>query len=142
MKKEKKPDHVVFDEEDQKYNGGFLPYASGVAAPKIIPPNITNWKNTNIVSANNEFKARYEEIQRQYNEMMDQFEYNDLVYSAKYSFEPITGKTYHLYRAKDESAFLSLISPYECNFDHLGSFILGPDKMWKKINSSKKTENL
>lgn len=140
MQEEKKPDYVVFDEETQQYNGKLLPYASGVAAPKIVPPDVTNWKNTNIISANNEFKARYEGIQKQYQEMMEQFEYNNLVYSAKYSFEPITGKTYHLYRAKDESVFLSLIAPKECNFDFVGSFILGPDKMWEKIEASKQTD--
>ncbi|MDC0008179.1 DUF2452 domain-containing protein [bacterium] len=132
-KKEKKPDYVVFDEETQKYNGSMLPYASGVSAPKIVPPDVTTWKNTNIVTANNQFKARYESIQLQYQEMMEQFEYNNLIYSAKYNFEPITGKTYHLYRSKNESVFLSLISPNECNFDYVGSFRLGPDKMWEKV---------
>jgi len=132
MKKEKKPDYVVFDEETQKYNSSLLPYASSVAAPKIVPPDVVTWKNTNIVAANNQFKAQYENIQMQYQEMMAQFEYNNLIYGAKYSFEPITGKVYHLYRAKDESVFLSLISPEECNFDHVGSFKLGPDKMWEK----------
>ena len=131
--KEKKPDYVVFDEETQTYNGKLLPYASGVSAPKIVPPDVATWKNTNIVAANNQFKAQYENIQMQYQEMMEQFEYNNLIYSAKYSFEPITGKIYHLYRAKDQSVFLSLISPNECNFDYVGSFRLGPDKMWGKI---------
>ena len=133
MKKEKKPDAVVFDEETQTYNGSLLPYASGVAAPKIVPPDVTTWKNTNIVAANNEFKARYEDIRMQYQAMMEQFEYNNLVYGAKYRFEPITGKVYHLYRSKDESTFLSILSPEECNFDFLGSFRLGPDKMWEKL---------
>ncbi len=133
MKKEKKPDAIVFDEETQSYNGSLLPYATGVGAPKITPPDVTTWKNTNIISANNEFKAKFEDIQMQYEQMMEQFEYNNLVYSAKYSFEPITGKTYHLYRAKDASTFLSILSPQECNFDFLGSFRLGPDKMWEKL---------
>ena len=130
--KETKPDYVVFDEDTQNYHSSILPYASGVAAPKIVPPDVTSWKNTNIISANNVFKARYEAIQLQYQNMMEQFEYNTLLYSAKYSFEPILGKTYHLYRAKDQSIFLSLISPNECNFDFVGSFKLGPDKMWEK----------
>lgn len=136
MKKEKKPDNVVFDEKTQKYNGALLPYASGVAAPKIEPPDISSWKNTNIISANNQFKARYEAIQQQYQEMLDQFEYNNLIYSAKYSFEPITGKIYHLYRTKEETVFLSLISPAECTFDYVASFKLGPDKIWKKVKSA------
>ncbi|MGC1515129.1 MAG: DUF2452 domain-containing protein, partial [Maribacter sp.] len=40
---------------------------------------------------------------------------------------------YHLYRSKNESTFLSLILPNECNFEHLGSFRLTPDKTWNKL---------
>ncbi|WP_350291938.1 DUF2452 domain-containing protein [uncultured Croceitalea sp.] len=133
MKKEKKPDYVVFDEKTQSYNSKLLPYSSGVSAPKITPPDVTSWKNTNIVSANNQFKAKYEAIQEEYKLMMEEFEYNTLVYNAKFNFEPIVGKIYHLYKAKDNSTFLSLILPNECNFNHLGTFKLGPDKTWKKL---------
>ncbi|WP_350288436.1 DUF2452 domain-containing protein [uncultured Croceitalea sp.] len=133
MKKEKKPDYVVFDEKTQSYNSKLLPYSSGVSAPKITPPDVTSWKNTNIVSANNQFKAKYEAIQEEYKLMMEEFEYNTLVYNAKFNFEPIVGKIYHLYKAKDNSTFLSLILPNECNFNHLGTFKLGPDKTWEKL---------
>ena len=133
MKKEKKPDYVVFDGETQSYHGKLLPYSSSVSAPKITPPDITSWKNSHIVSANNQFKAKYEAIQKEYNLMMQAYEYNDLVYGAKFNFEPIVGKIYHLYKANDESTFLSLIAPNECNFEHLGTFVLGPDKIWEKL---------
>ncbi|MEM9141685.1 MAG: DUF2452 domain-containing protein [Bacteroidota bacterium] len=133
MKQEKKPDSVVFDEEAQEYNAKLLPYASGVGAPKINPPDIGRWKNTNITTANHQFKSRYEAIREAYQELMEQFEYNTLVYSAQYNFEPITGETYHLYKSKDKSSFLSLIAPNECGFEHMGSFRLGPDKMWEKL---------
>ena len=133
MKKEKKPDAVVFDDETREYHSKLLPYASGVGAPRITPPDVTSWKNTNIVTANHQFKSRYDSIKEAYQKLMEQYEYNNLVYNAKFSFEPVTGETYYLYKAKDESTFLSLISPDECNFNHLGSFKLGPDKMWEKL---------
>ena len=133
MKKEKKPDNVVFNEETQEYHGKLSPFATTVSAPKITPPDVTSWKNTHIISANNQFKAQYEELQKSYKALMDDFEYNNLVYSAKFNFEPIVGKEYHLYRAKDESTFLSLISPNECTFEHLGSFRLTANKTWKKL---------
>ncbi len=133
MEKEKKPDYVVFDEASQTYNAKLMPFATGLAAPKIVPPDVTSWKNTNIISANNQFKARHEAMQKEYQQMMEEFEYNNLIYNAKFSFEPIVGKTYHLYRSKDESAFLSLIAPQECTFEHLGTFALGPDKTWEKL---------
>lgn len=133
MKENKKPDNVVFNEETKEYHGRLLPFATGVSAPKITPPDVTSWKNTHIVSANNQFKAQYEALQKYYEALMADFEYNNLVYSAKFNFEPIVGKEYHLYRSKDESTFLSLILPHECTFDHLGSFRLTPDKTWKKL---------
>ena len=134
MKKEKKPDNIVFNEDTQEYHGKLSPFATGVSAPKIVPPDVTSWKNTHIVSANNQFKAEYEALQASYKKLMDNFEYNNLVYSAKFSFEPIVGKEYHLYKAKDESTFLSLILPQECNFNHVGSFKLTSDKTWEKLN--------
>ena len=133
MKEKKKPDAVVFNEETQTYDGKLMPYATGVSAPKITPPDVTSWKNTHIITANNQFKAKYEALQAEYKKLMDDFEYNDLVYSAKFNFEPIVGKAYHLYRSKNESTFLSLILPNECNFEHLGSFRLTPDKTWNKL---------
>jgi len=133
MKKEKKPDNIVFDEDTQKYHGKLSPFAVGVSAPKITPPDITSWKNTHIISANNQFKAQYEALQESYQALMNNFEYNNLVYSAKFNFKPIVGKEYHLYRAKDESTFLSMILPHECTFDHVGSFKLTADKTWEKL---------
>jgi hypothetical protein len=45
---------------------------------------------------------------------MEEFEWNELVYSAKFSFEPVIGEIYHLYRDA-EINFLSLIGPNEWN---------------------------
>ena len=65
--------------------------------------------------------------------MMEQFEYNDLVYNAKFNFEPIIGEAYYLYNNKREESFLSIITPDQCNFNHLGSFRLNSQKMWEKL---------
>ena len=65
--------------------------------------------------------------------MMEQFEYNDLVYNAKFNFEPIIGEVYYLYNDKNEESFLSIIQPDQCNFNYLGSFRLNSQKMWEKL---------
>ena len=65
--------------------------------------------------------------------MMEQFEYNDLVYNAKFNFEPIIGEVYYLYNDKNEEPFLSIIHPDQCNFYYLGSFRLNSQKMWEKL---------
>ena len=64
---------------------------------------------------------------------MEEYEWNQLVYNAKFSFEPIIGEVYHLYRDKTGEDFLSLISPNEWNKEHIGSFRLNSDKKWEKF---------
>ena len=34
-----------------------------------------------------------------------------------------------------KESFLSIISPDQCTFHHLGSFRLNTDKMWEKLDS-------
>lgn len=133
MSKAKKPDQVVFDEEQQSYDASLKPYATNVGAPAIQVEDVTAWKKRNIHKANKQLKTKYLEIKAQYDAMIEELEYNNLVYSARFNFEPIVGETYHLYRDKKEQPFLSIIAPSDCNFDYIGSFELNSEQMWKKV---------
>lgn len=133
MKKEK-PDQVVFNEDSQEYEANITPYATNVGAPAIKKEDVTTWKNTNISKVNHQFKTQFNSLKKEYDAMMEKFEYNNLIYSSKFSFEPVVGETYHLYESEKSSAFLSLIAPRECSFTHLGTFKLNADKMWEKID--------
>lgn len=129
----KKPDYIVYNEEEQRYDAFVKPYASNLAAPVIEQPDTVNWKKTNIHSANSQFKATFDEIKEQYQALMQEYQYNQLIYNAKFNFEPIVGHVYHLY-SKQETYFLSLLAPEECTFTFVGSFQLNSDKIWKKID--------
>ena len=131
--KKKKPDNVVFNEEEQAYDAFLKPYATSLSSPKIQSNNLSPWKNSNIRKVNSSLKAEFDEVKEQYQRLMERYEYNNLVYAAKFSFQPIVGETYHLYRNKSSEAFLSILAPSECNFEHLGSFRLGSDHMWEKL---------
>ncbi|GAK77174.1 MULTISPECIES: DUF2452 domain-containing protein [Nonlabens] len=133
MSEEKKPDYVVYDEETGTYNAALLPYSSGVAAPKITTPDITSWKQTNINKVNHEIKSKFEQLKAEYDAMVKKFEDNQLVYGAKFSFEPIVGEIYHLYLGKDGRHFLSVIAPQECNWDFVGTYRLSSEKLWEQI---------
>ncbi|GAK99790.1 hypothetical protein JCM19314_975 [Nonlabens ulvanivorans] len=133
MSEEKKPDYVVYDEETGTYNAALLPYSSGVAAPKITTPDITSWKQTNINKVNHEIKSKFEQLKAEYDAMVKKFEDNQLVYGAKFSFEPIVGEIYHLYLGKDGRHFLSVIAPKECNWDFVGTYRLSSEKLWEQI---------
>ncbi len=131
--KTKKPDNVVFNKEKQSYDAALQPYATNVGAPVITTLDTIAWKNNNIHKVNAHVKTQYDELKAEYDALIEKFEYNNLVYSAKFNFEPIIGKQYHLYTNKEEQPFLSIITPTECNFEHLGSFRLNADKMWEKL---------
>jgi len=139
MAKKKKPDHIVYDEENEKYDAFLKSYGTDLGAPAISIPDTTSWKRNNINKVNQLLQTRYQELQNEYDKMMAVFEYNNLIYSAKFSFEPIVGQIYHLYRDKKQNPFLSIISPKECNFDFVGSFRLAADLVWEKLMDDLKT---
>ncbi|NRA94413.1 MAG: DUF2452 domain-containing protein [Psychroserpens sp.] len=133
MSKKKKPDQVVYDEASESYDASLKPYATNVGAPSIQIEDTTTWKNQNIYKANKQIHARYQELKAEYEKMMEELEYNNLVYSARFNFEPIIGETYHLYKDKNDQPFLSIITPSDCNFNFVGSFYLNSELLWRKV---------
>ena len=135
MTEDKKPDNVVFNIENQRYDAALKPYATNVGAPVITITDTTAWKNRSINKTNHKIKAKYLELKAEYEKMMNEFEYNTIIFNSAFSFEPVIGEVYHLYERKDGSSFLSLISPEQCNFKPLGSFYLNVDQTWVKVDS-------
>ena len=133
MSKAKKPDQIVFNDATQRYDAYLKPYATNVGAPAIQVTDNSSWKTRNIHKANKQIKAKYLELKAEYEKMMTSLEYNTLVYNARYTFEPLVGETYHLYRDKKEQPFLSIIAPADCNFDYIGSFLLNSELIWNKV---------
>jgi hypothetical protein len=123
------PDNVVFN-DDKGYNASLLSYPTNVGAPVIHIDNLVSWKSRGISNVNKQFESKFNELRVQYENLMKEFEYNELVYNANFSFEPVIGEIYHLYRGEDGINFWSLISPSEWNKEHLGTFQLNSDKKW------------
>jgi hypothetical protein len=135
MKKDK-PDNVVFSDE-KGYNANLLPYSTSVGAPVIKIDDVVAWKSRGIHNVNKEFENKFNELKLQYQKLMEEYEWNDLVYNAKFSFEPVIGEIYHLYIGNDGSNFLSLISPQEWNREHIATFKLNSDKKWIALEHGK-----
>ena len=121
-----KPDNV-------SDNPGLLPYGSNVGALAIQVLNIEHWKEPRVLNVNKQFEDRFEQLKKEYQKLIDEYKWNDLVYKSKFSFEPVIGKIYHLYYANDGKIFLSLISPNEWKREHIGSFKYNHDNKWEKI---------
>ena len=136
MKNKKKPDNVVFTEEEG-YNAKLLPYSTSVGAPAIKMNDIVSWKSRGISNVNKEFENKFNELKAEYLNLMKEYEWNELIYSAKFSFEPVIGEKYHLYKSDDGSYFLSLIPPEEWAREYVGTFQLNSNKKWVIIEEKK-----
>ena len=132
--KSKIPDNVVFSEENG-YNANTLAYPTSVGAPAIKINNIIDWKNIGVRNVNKEFESKFNELKAEYEKLMQEYEWNEIVYNSKFSFEPVIGEIYHLYAGNDGSNFLSLIPPHNWNKEHMGSFRLNSDKKWIHLDS-------
>ena len=134
MKKEsKKPDLVVFNEETQKYDAALKPYGTSANSPVIKPTNTASWTADGIRRTNKILKGKFDEVRKEYEALMEKFHYNEMLYNAKFGFEPIFGEIYHLYNNKKNEHFLSIIAPDQWDLEYLGSFRLNTDKMWEKV---------
>jgi hypothetical protein len=124
-----RPDNVVYSNEEG-YNASLLSYSTNVGAPVIRLDDVVSWKSRGITNVNKELELKFNELKLQYENLMKEYEWNELVYSARFSFEPVIGEIYHLYRGDDGVHFLSLIAPSEWNKEHIGTFKLNSDKKW------------
>ncbi len=129
----KKPHNVVYS-ETEGYNASLLSYGTSVSAPAIRIDDLVSWKSRGITAVNKQFENKFEELKAQYQSLMEEFEWNELVYGSKFSFEPVIGEIYHLYRGADGLNFLSLIGPQEWNKEHVGTFKLNSDKKWVHLS--------
>ena len=117
----KKPDLVVWDEENGYYAKS-LAYGTSTSAPVIKLDDVEGWKQQAAIKVNHQFKTRYDELVEEARKLADEYNWNEIVYTASYSFQPVIGQIYHLYMKKDESLFLSLISPSEWKQKFIASF--------------------
>jgi hypothetical protein len=122
----KKPDNVA-------ETPGLLPYGSNVSAPAIKVEDITAWKSVNAVKVNHQLQTRFNELKEEYKKLVEEYKWNELVYNAKFAFEPVIGQTYHLYIGRDGNIFLSMIEPNQWKYECVGSFLLDSNNKWNKI---------
>lgn len=129
----KKPDLVVWSEEKGYYSKE-LTYGSNVGAPAIKMEDIGGWKQMQANTVNKHFRSKYEELKEEFQKLIDEVNWNELVYSSDYSFIPVIGEIYHLYMRKDDTTFLSLIDPNSWKQNYIGSFKLDSTQKWIKVS--------
>ena len=109
----KKPDNFA-------ENKSLLPYGDSVSAPAIRPDNIDDWKLRGVNKVNKQIQTKFDELKEEFKQLLEEYQWNELVYQSKFGYEPVIGETYHLYVGNDGNPFLSLIAPNEWNREHIG----------------------
>ena len=111
-----------------------MEYPHHVGAPKIIPTDLTPFKQNGTDKANKLFHRQYEELLKQAETLQNSFLITQEVYESSYKFEPIIGQIYHLYEDKSGRKFLSIIEPELWSQKFLYSAVLNSDMTWSRIN--------
>jgi len=111
----------------------FLPYPTSSLSPAFVPNDLTNFRSRGVSETEKRLRAELVELQERYIATIDRFNWNRLVYSAEFRFEPILGTVYFLYRGAN-GLMLSMVGPGEWDLEYLGSFRLNTDRCWEAVD--------
>ena len=100
----KKPDNIVYNDKEKKYDSFKKNYPTNLGSsnfkldlPEKIQPGVIAY-----------FKQKEKELKKDYMNLLNQVKWCDLVYNSDYSFQPIIGKHYYLYKGRKNN-FLPLL---------------------------------
>lgn len=123
---------TLLNAREEGARANFLPYPSSSMGPAIVPNDLTNFRSRGASQTEKRLEQELVELHEKYVETVDRFNWNRLVYNAKFSFEPVMGATYHLYQDEDGQT-LSMVGPEEWDREFLGSFRLNIDRCWEPL---------
>jgi hypothetical protein len=130
--KKKKPDQVVWNEEQEEYIARLLPYASQASGPVIKIPNVDAFKQKGVEKVSKQLQTELEELQDKIKKFVKSASDTQRVYTAKFKFEPLVGETYFLYKG-DKKDYLSLIPPEQWKKKFIGAFKLSSEYKWERV---------
>lgn len=128
---------------DKKLPDSYVPdrrlksYPTELGSQKFSPDDITLFKIEKTNKLKHHYTSKFEEIQKEYQKLMNEISTNERLYLAKHNFEPIPGHSYYLYQKENEE-FISMISPEEWGnkYVYLGKFQFLSDGRWEQSNQS------
>lgn len=130
--KKKKPDQVVWDQEQEDYIARLLPYAAQANGPVIKIPNVDAFKQKGVEKVSKQLQTELEELQNKIKNFVKSASDTQKVYTAKFKFEPLVGEVYFLYQGEKEE-YLSLIPPNQWKKKFLGAFRLSSEYKWEQV---------
>ena len=112
-------------------SNAFIPYPISTLSPPIVPNDLTSFKSRGISSIERELSLKLENIKNEYIETINLYNWNKLVYSSDYAFEPVIGNIYYLYRRTDGTFILSMISPDEWYLEYIATVRLSVERQFE-----------
>jgi hypothetical protein len=121
---------------------GLMEFAHNLSSGKIVPLEEGALRSNSVRAMNEQLGMQMEQIISQIKLLAGQVEdlqerrrISELVYTARFTFEPVVGQSYHLYDRGNER-FISLIGPDEwgksgANLTFLAKVTLLADRTWK-----------
>lgn len=121
-------------------SNAFIPYPVSTLSPPIVPNDLTSFKSRGISSIERELSLKLENIKNEYIEAINHYNWNKLVYSSDYAFEPVIGNIYYLYRRTDGTFILSMISPDEWYLEYIATVRLSVERQFELQSIGSTTE--
>lgn len=84
--KKKYPDQIVYDIDSNEYDANTKHYPTTVGSQKFEPIIVDKSEG---VKADKYFNSRLEELKREYESLLNEYDDTKLIYNSDYSFQPI-----------------------------------------------------
>jgi len=126
-------------EEPSTERAAFLHYPVSTMSPRIVPTDLTTFKTHGISKVQKDAAQRLVQLREQYMAVVDEFNWNKLVYESSFGYEPVVGEVYHLYRdteAGGAATRLSMIGPGEWDKPYIASLRLNFGGQWELVEAS------
>ena len=97
---------------------------------------IDEWKPAQSTQVKKHFTERFKELKEAYDKLIEDFNWNKVIFESEMLFTPVMGKTYYLFQRNDGTNFMTLISPDEWgknNFKYIGAFKQDSRQKWNHI---------
>ena len=123
------------DEENIDKNPNALTYGISPSAPASIHPvDIEKWKNEVKPTFKHYFTERYNELVKQYEQLVKDYHINKMLYESEIKFEPIIGQTYYLYKRASGSTFITIVAPGQAFWGgYIGAFKFNAQYAWEEV---------
>ena len=114
---------------------------------------IDNWKPKQSTTVKNHFTEKFKELKEAYEGLIEDFNWNKIIYESEMLLEPVMGQEYHLYQRMENAKhghvgtrFMSLIAPHEWGtldgLNYIGTFKQDSGQKWVHIKLENKYEEI